>query len=733
MLGALPVCSVSAAPLPGSAHGPAKKAASAASAPSLAKTPTVPAPKASPVAVQPAPAPSPKGAPAPKAGGLPKAPAPGPAKKPTAQPSKKPAKTKGSQVSNKPAKKAGSTPGAPDTTLRAAIAGEEPSAAKIEESPELSAIKEVDDVLFPDVKASEQSPITGSRTGGSRDHRSKDGVSVYSTGLPPTVQLGTTPAQVEETTDFAWLSKLNKPDLPFRWDPRLVRYLDYFKNSPKGRAMVSALLKRSGRYVDPIQRALRASHMPEDIAWLALVESGMNPRIASHAGAAGLWQFMPKAGTAYGLRIDRYVDERLDPERSTQAALRYLTDLHTRFGRWELALAAYNMGHGGLLTAIRKYNTNDYWELSQFESGVPYETALYVPKIVALAFVARNRAVFGCDNIELDAAEPFDTVSVAPGVSVESVAGATGVSERAILALNPQLLGTMTPPRLGATAVAFPMRVPAGTRALAEAKLPRAAESDLDRVTLRWGESLESVALAHGTTESKLRALNGLGSPVPPRPGTDLLVPQPAQKVDSKVSDPVVAVVPAQTPALPNRRHVLYEVVWGDALDDVARVLGVSSDELCIWNNVDPSARLHGKMVLQAFVPRDKKLDEVRLLDAKQARLLTVGSPEFFNYFEAKNGRSRQTITVKKGDSWAGLAKKHGLSIGQLERINQRSHYTRLEDGEQLVVYTRRTDAPTRSPATTDDTLYAASASDGSDAPGPLTPELSSPPPTSPN
>jgi LysM repeat protein len=284
------------------------------------------------------------------------------------------------------------------------------------------------------------------------------------------------------------------------------------------------------------------------------------------------------------------------------------------------------------------------------------------------------------------------------------------------------------------------MRVPAGTGAQAEAKLPRAAESDLDRVTLRWGESLESVALAHGTTESKLRALNGLGSPVPPRPGTDLLVPQPAaQKLDSKIADPVVAVVPAQTLALPNRRHVLYEVVWGDALDDVARVLGVSSDELCIWNNVDPSARLHGKMVLQAFVPRDKKLDDVRLLDAKQATLLTVGSPEFFNYFEAKNGRSRQTITVKKGDSWAGLAKKHGLSIGQLERINQRSHYTKLEDGEQLVVYTRRSDAPTRSPATSesaDDTLYAASASDASDAPdppGPLTPELSSPPPASQN
>ena len=472
VLGALPVCSVSAGPLPPLVHGAgsAKKPAGLpVRAPSLAKVPATPLPK-TPAAPKAPAAPLKASAATPKApAATPKAPAGDPSKKPAAQLSKKPAKAKGTSVSNKAAKKPGSAPGVPDVTLRTSIAGQEPSASKVEESPELSAIKEVDDVLFPEVKAAQQNELSGS-TGG---------MSVYSTGLPPPVELGASPAAAEETTDFAWLSKLNKPDLPFRWDPRLVRYLDYFKNSPKGRSMVAALMKRSGRYVDPIQRALRANHMPEDLAWLALVESGMNPRIASHAGAAGLWQFMPKAGTAYGLRIDRYVDERLDPERSTQAALRYLTDLHTRFGRWELALAAYNMGHGGLLSAIRKYNTNDYWELSQFESGVPFETALYVPKIVALAFVARNRAAFGCDNIELDAAEPFDTVSVAPGVSVESVAGATGASPSAILALNPQLLGSTTPPHAGAASVAFRMRVPAGTGAKAEAKLPRADASDL--------------------------------------------------------------------------------------------------------------------------------------------------------------------------------------------------------------------------------------------------------------
>ena len=129
-----------------------------------------------------------------------------------------------------------------------------------------------------------------------------------------------------------------------------------------------------------MRRVLREQGLPEDLIWVSLVESGFDPAIRSPAGAAGLWQLMPDGARIYGLVVDRWIDERLDPERSTDAAARYLADLHRRFGAWELALAAYNMGYGGLLAAIRKYNTNDYWELSRFESGIPFETALYVPR-----------------------------------------------------------------------------------------------------------------------------------------------------------------------------------------------------------------------------------------------------------------------------------------------------------------------------------------------------------------
>jgi membrane-bound lytic murein transglycosylase D len=641
-----------------------------------------------------------------------------PAKTAQAKPAKKaasPPRGKGGGKS-KPAapkapRKAGSEPGVPNASARSSIAGDTPRGSE-GDSPELSALKEVDQALFPEEGEAGQAPLVELRAP----------KIVHQSGLPPTRD---DRAPSSEPADLKWMAKLSPPDIPYRWDARLVRYLDYFKNNPKGRSFVAAMMKRSGRYEASIRAALKARGMPEDIVYLALVESGMNPRISSPVGAAGLWQFMPKAGEAYGLRIDRWVDERLDPERSTDAALRYLSDLHQRFGRWELAFAAYNMGHGGLLTAIRKYNTNDFWELSHVEAGVPYETALYVPKIVALAFVARNREVFGCHEITVDPPEalalgaavaneraksvplatkpevgdPADAahewIEVGPGTNVEAIAKAAGVGTEVLQALNPQLLGRMTPPATADTTAAFPIRVPKGSAELVRQRLPASTTSGLERHVLVWGESLERLAAERGVTESKLRALNGLGTGVPPRPGTPLLVP--TVRASKAVLEPLVAVVPSRATPPTGHRRILYEVVWGDRVDEVARVLGVRVGDLCHWNNIDPSAKLHGKMVLQAFVKDGTSLPNVRFLDEHEAKLLVVGSTEFFDHFESKNGRVRLVVTVGEGDTFASLAKRHGISVGMLERINHRSRSAKLEPGEQLVVYAKQAPTPVAS------------------------------------
>jgi membrane-bound lytic murein transglycosylase D len=675
----------------------------------LTVSPVASAGPAGPAAGSPKPA-APKPQPSPAKGGAAKAPA---AKAPAAAPSKggaAPAKPK--KGGKRPYTRRAGEAGEPDEAARRAIAGVPSQPGRhTNESPELRAMREVDAALFPSVDPSAGAPWP------------TDGLlppdpaapRVSTSGVPPSPELLPPPGP-DAPRDLAWLRQLEMPDIPVRWDARVVRYLEYYRSSARGRSMVASWIKKSGRYGAAIRRVLREQNLPEDIVWLALVESGFDPTIQSPAGAAGLWQFMPEGARIYGLTVDRWIDERLDPERSTLAAARYLADLRQRFGGWELAFAAYNMGYGGLLASIRKYNTNDFWELGRLEAGVPFETALYVPKIVSMAIVAHNRAFFGVDNVELEPAIAFDKVAVGPGVSLRAVAIAAGANETDVVAMNPQLLASRTPPFTPGSAATpgspaagpprgtgvepgptWAVRVPVGAAARVSKSLAKYAqdESKLARHVVRWGESLEDVAGAHRTTRHALVALNGLRRDEYVRPGTVLLVPAAPgegvaaaaeRAVDPPASRPVV-VVPAQHFAYPDRRRVFYRVAPGDALREVANALGVAADELIRWNALDPSSALHEGMTLQAYVPQGASLDSVLTLDAREARVLPVGSPEFFAHFEGLKGRQRVELVAKDGDTWRSVAKKYGVTAGMLERINRRSRSSPITPGDKLVVY----------------------------------------------
>jgi membrane-bound lytic murein transglycosylase D len=528
---------------------------------------------------------------------------------------------------------------------------------------------------------------------------------LLASGMPPEAQLKAAP--VEAPSDLSWLRTLAMPDIPVRWDARVVRYLEYYKNSPRGRAMVQAWIKKSGRYGGAIRRVLREQGLPEDIVWLSLMESGFDPTIQSPVGAAGLWQFMPDGARIYGLTVDRWVDERLDPERSTLAAARYLADLRQRFGGWELAFAAYNMGYGGLLGAIRKYNTNDFWELARLESGIPLETALYVPKIVSMAIVARNKAVFGCEDVELDPAVSFDKLAVSPGVSLRAVALAAGTSLDKIEDLNPQMLASRAPPfgKGDKADQAWTIRVPPGAAPRAAKSLSQYADVDgkLERYRVRWGESLEDIAARQKVLRASIQSLNGLRHGEVLRPGTVIFVPAaPGTGIaaaaafgisDAPAPKPVV-VVPAQTFSYPERRRLFYRVVPGDNLREIADLFGVSADELCRVNLLDPDAALHEGMTLQVFAPRGRTLDNVLAIDEKDAQVLPAGSAEFFAHFEGLRGRTRLEMEAKEGDSWHSIARRYGLTMGQIERINHKARSSAVNPGDKFVVYVPTSRAP---------------------------------------
>ncbi len=553
---------------------------------------------------------------------------------------------------------------------------------------ELRALVDADRVLFP-------RPLVGATPGWTWGLPQKTAPRAGGSGLPPQGGLAAPKKATDQAKRAAWLRQLTMPNFDVRLDPRVVKYLEFYKSNSRGQAIARVWAKKSGRFAPAIQAELAKAGMPTDLVWLSLIESGHNPTIYSSAGAAGLWQFIPDSGRIYGLTVDRWVDERLDPQRATDAAIKYLSDLHKRFGNWELAMAAYNMGHGGLSRAIRKYNTNDYWELSRYEAGIPWETTLYVPKIAAIAIVMNNKRVFGLEDVKPDPAESFDTVSVPAGVSLEQLAAAAGVPKKRIEELNPHYLAGRVPPAGGEKSPAtWRVHVPRGEGARARQGMAKISKIDskLEPYVVRFGDTVEEIAAEHPGSEYALRKLNSIGRSERLDAGTVLLVRKGSVPPKPK-GDPDVAVVPPRPFNYKSRKRVFYRTLSGDSVEAVASHFEVTRAEVIAWNGLDTSARLLSGMVLQLFVKPAFDLGRVRLVDAPT--VLVAGSEEFFEHFEAKNGRKRIRVKVLAGDSLWKIAKRYGMSVGMMERINRLSRNKKLQVGETLIVYAKAVDKAT--------------------------------------
>lgn len=556
-------------------------------------------------------------------------------------------------------------PGAADQGLEGLVDGDE--------SPELRALRLAEQEIF----------------GGQPLAPVPDAAGAVRVSDGPAAVTSDTPRRAAETPqssrDLSWLRGLTLPDIPVRWDERVIRYLEYFRNDPRGRDFIRGWLRRVDRYGPMIRRVLREQGLPQDLIFVAMVESGFDPTARSHAGAAGMWQFVPGTGEELGLEIDHWVDLRLDPERSTVAAGRYLTMLHDRFGTWELAFAAYNMGYGALLRSIRKYNSNDYWELAHLESGLPFETNLYVSKILACAIVAHNRARFGLGELELEAPIRWETVQVPGGVSLGVVARAAGSDAQTLRALNPALRRGRTPPG----SERFAVRIPAGSGERFARRWARVRPSHpVERTrVLRFGESLADLARDHGTTEDTIRELNGVEADERVGAGTALLVPEGRRRGREAPSEPPVIAVPDGPRAIEGRVRVFYRVTRGDDLAEIARFFRVRPDAVRQWNAIDPDASLQSGMFLQLFVPREVDLSRAVVITPDEARVLVIGSEEFFAHHEDQNGRLRFRYRVQPGDTLSHIGQRFGIRVASLARINQIAQSSTLHPGDELIVY----------------------------------------------
>jgi membrane-bound lytic murein transglycosylase D len=581
----------------------------------------------------------------------------------------------------------------PDLTARRSIAGGSTTedATPGAESPELRALRDAERELFPAAAAATASAWAPTLSLLPPLDEAKP--KVLATGLPPAQPLAPSSSPSHEGGDLAWLAQLEMPDIPVRWDDRVLRYLEFFRDDPRGRTTYANLYRHSGRWRDAIRRTLRRKSLPEDLVWVSMIESGFDPTAHSAAAAAGLWQFTAETAKVYGLNIDRWVDRRLDPEAETDAAADLLGDLHRRFGSWELALAAYDMGYAGLTAVVRRYNTNDFWSLSRAEGSLPWETTLYVPKIVAAAVVAHNLAAFGLADIAIDSAVETDDVPVPPGTTLAVVASALGVTPKDVQALNPELRAGRTPP-VGEGEAAFPVKVPRGKGAVvAQALAKLHGVQPLERYVVRFGETLDQVATAHKTTTQKLVELNTIAPGEAVRGGTTLLVPKVDAGASASSSPPASpagkqsVVVPPDLFVYPDRKRVFYRVQAGDTLKEIAAVLRVPADDLDRWNDLDPSARLAEGMTLQAFISPDADLSRVVVLSESEVHVLPVGSEEFFAALEHDRGMRRVVVKAKAGETIEVIGKRFDVPARTMERINRRGRSEVIGEGETVVVY----------------------------------------------
>ena len=245
--------------------------------------------------------------------------------------------------------------------------------------------------------------------------------------------------------------------LPLHVNARVERWIVRFRTTQK--AAFETLLKRRSVYDELVRGKLRERGMPEELLYLAMMESGLEPRAVSRVFAVGLWQFMSPTALQYGLRVDEWVDERRDPVRATDAALDYLQWLHARFGSWYLAAAAYNAGPGRVERVLRRHaerRTGDedvYWDVLDH---LPRETREYVPRLVAATILAEDAEAYG---FTVEFADPyrFDRAFVPGGTTLAKVAAGLGVDERLLRDLNPHLMRRVTPP-----GEMYGVRVPVG-------------------------------------------------------------------------------------------------------------------------------------------------------------------------------------------------------------------------------------------------------------------------------
>lgn len=477
------------------------------------------------------------------------------------------------------------------------------------------------------------------------------------------------PISDESSDDFALevlpgdrSAKKKAFDIPIVINEKVEHFLNYFQTT--GRKSFSNWLARSEKYIPFMREVLKENGLPEDLVYLAMIESGFNPYAYSRSKALGPWQFIYLTGKRYGLKSNWWVDERRDPEKSTIAAARYLKDLYDMFECWYLAAAGYNAGENKIANGMKRYRTEDFWELTKHRY-LKKETKDYVPQMIAAALLAKDPEKYGFVGIEYEEPLRYDKVMVPPAVDLRLIAKACEITVEELKELNPELRRWCTPPDV----TEYEIKIPFGKTDLFlknfELLRPKGGTSFKTHL-VKKGETLQQIARLYRVELEPILEINRLEKRSRLSVGMNLLIPLPNGKgspfpsMVSKSSD--------EKTKSSGSEEITYIIKKGDTLWSIANEMGVNIGALTAWNKLHP---------------------ETKLMPGDQIKIKVMGDRPPSK--KARKGEEKREIiyVVKPGDSLWSIAKRYHVSVAEIKRWNHLNGNDKIYPSDRLKLKVR--------------------------------------------
>ncbi len=482
-------------------------------------------------------------------------------------------------------------------------------------------------------------------------------------------------AYLNEDFDFPKDVMLTKTDVPLIQNRYVTNSLVYY--TLKRPEVMELWLQRSETYMPMIQKIFKEEKVPSELAYLAFIESGLNPNARSWAAAVGMWQFIAATGRVYGLEVNWWVDERRDPEKATRAAARHLRDLYDIWGDWHLAMANYNISPRGLNRAInRAGGKKDYWEAYPY---LPRETRGYVPGFIATAMIGLNPEEFGFERKYEGEPYSYDVVEVDGLMPLDALSEATGISVDELKEFNPELLRWATPP-----GNKYPLKIPTGKKEeflIAYKEIPKENRAqDMTVHTVRSGESIGLIAQKYGTTVRGIYASNDNLSNVI-HPGQKLVIPLPAGSAGKISANRPTNITNtsrsrstssrSSTPS--NSSKLTYKVKTGDTVGHIAEWYDVRAFEIRAWNGIGNTIRVGQNLTI--YVPSKNRdhYSKINSMSYSQKQELERKQRSGENILLASasvSANGYKTYTVRKNDTLGEIAESFGVSVSSLRSLN---------------------------------------------------------------